>query len=154
MHSCADFGESAADRGDILTAARSTCAVLITAAPDDALQIAREIALERGLADRLRVCDFGQEPSPRVAKLIEALPEARILFLREVQDLTPVQQSVLMELMEDGVTSTGMRIIASSSVCLFEYVMRGAFDARLFYRLNAIHVVASEARSAQATAVM
>jgi DNA-binding NtrC family response regulator len=33
--------------------------------------------------------------------------------------------------------------VASSSVSLFDRVQQGAFDARLFYRLNVVHVVAS-----------
>jgi transcriptional regulator with PAS, ATPase and Fis domain len=38
---------------------------------------------------------------------------------------------------EEGVP----RIVASSSISVCDYVRRGRFDARLFYRLNAIHIV-------------
>ena len=33
------------------------------------------------------------------------------------------------------------RIVASSSVALCDCVLKGRFDARLFYRLNIIHIV-------------
>jgi transcriptional regulator with PAS, ATPase and Fis domain len=33
------------------------------------------------------------------------------------------------------------RIVASSSIALRDYVLDGRFDARLFYRLNIIHIV-------------
>lgn len=129
---------------DINIAAYSTCAVLITAPPDDALEIARAIATERGCADRMLVCDFGQGAASRAAELASLTQSPRILLFREVHDLTPRQQALLMELLEEGHGGRGPRIFASSSVSLFDRVQDGAFDARLFYRLNTVHVVASE----------
>jgi hypothetical protein len=140
MHAEADIRHDAIDPGDILLAARSTCAVLITAPPEDALEIARAIALERGCIDRLLVHDFGSAEASE-------LPESRalMLLLREVHDLTPRQQRLLMDLLEER-QGSAPRIIASSSVSLYERVREGTFDARLYYRLNTIHVVASTMR--------
>ena len=139
----ADIPGSAVDLGDILLAARSSCAVLITAPPNDALQIAQAIASERGCGDQLLVRDFGPAGA-RASDLSDAPQRPLILLLREVHDLSPRQQELLMELIEEGHGSPP-RIIASSSVSLFERVQQGAFDPRLFYRLNAVHVVVSSA---------
>jgi transcriptional regulator of aromatic amino acid metabolism len=38
-------------------------------------------------------------------------------------------------------------------VSLFELVQQGVFDARLFYRLNVVHVVASRALDDECTIV-
>lgn len=142
------------EEADIHIAARSSCAVLITAPPDDALEIARAIATERGCADRLLVCDFGREAAARASRLAELEQTPRILLLREVHDLTRRQQELLMELLEEGHAGRGPRIFASSSVSLFDRVKDGAFDARLFYRLNAVHVIAAEEEALPAVAVM
>src|SRR5688572_30632717 len=139
MHAEADIREDTVDPGDILLAARATCAVLISAPPHDALEIARAIAIERGCIDRLLVHDFG---SAEASDLPEAHQSPLILLLREVHDLTPRQQALLMELLEER-HDTPPRIIASSSVSLYERVQEGSFDARLYYRLNAVHVMAS-----------
>src|SRR5687768_10560383 len=80
MHSRADIDENTIDPGDILLAARATCAVLISAQPRDALEIARAIALERGCGDRMLVHDFGAAPA---AGLSEAPQSPLILLLRE-----------------------------------------------------------------------
>src|SRR5688572_1099068 len=136
-----DIPGNAVDLGDILLAARSSCAVLITAPPHDALQIAQAIASERGCGDQLLVRDFGLAGA-RVPDLSDAPQRPLILLLREVHDLSPRQQALLMELMEER-RDTPPRIIASSSVSLYERVQEGSFDARLYYRLNAVHVMAS-----------
>jgi hypothetical protein len=142
------------DEADIYIAAQSSCAVLITALPDDALEIARAIATERGCADRLLVCDFGAGAASRAAELASLEQTPRILLLREVHDLTPRQQELLMELLEEGHGGRGPRIFASSSVSLFDRVQVGAFDARLFYRLNTVHVVANDDEMVPSVAVM
>jgi hypothetical protein len=106
---------------DVVLAVRSSSAVLVTAPSETAMDIARTIAVR---------C---------------ALPDVRLVH--DVERLTPAQQASLMALLERaerrGMTT---RIIATSSVCVYDRVMQGSFDDRLFYRLNAIHVVASGPR--------
>jgi hypothetical protein len=137
MCSEADIHENAVDPGDILLAARADCAVLITARPEEALEIAQAIASERGCGDRLLVHDSGTEHGSDLRAQSE---NALILLFREVHALTPRQQALLMELLEDR-QGIPPRIIASSSVSLYDRVREGAFDARLYYRLNTVHVV-------------
>jgi hypothetical protein len=146
----ANVRDNTAYRGEMQIAARATCAVLITAPPDDALEVARAIARERGWGDRILVCDFGVPGAGRIWELLEAQPDPRILLLREVHGLTPRQQALLMELMEEALSRRAPRIMASSSVSLFDCVKRGSFDARLFYRLNTVHVVLSDTRTPSA----
>jgi hypothetical protein len=106
----------AVDLADILLAARSSCPVLITALPQDALRIARAIVAERGCADRLMVGESALAGSP-------------------------TEQALLLGRMDDR-PGTSPRLFASTSVSLFDLVQQGMFDARLFYRLNVVHVVA------------
>ena len=69
--------------------------------------------------------------------------EARILLLQEVHALSPDDQLRLTrELDQVGrATCGGRRILASSSVPLFERVVDQLFDENLYYRLNVIHIV-------------
>jgi hypothetical protein len=137
MHAEADINDDAVDPADILLAARSSCAVLISAGPDDALEIARAIAIERGCSDRLLVHDFGSADASEIPATQQS---PLILLLREVHDLTPRQQRLLMELLEER-QGKEPRIIASSSVSLYKRVQEGTFDEGLYYRLNTVHVV-------------
>lgn len=83
--------------------------------------------------------------------LADALAEARrvaardgraILWLKEVHRLeTAAQQSLMGEMTEEVEDREMLQIIASSTTDLYQYVRSGAFDARLFYRLNTIHIV-------------
>ena len=141
MYTEDDTPAAAVDVADILLAARSTCPVLISALPQDALRIARAIAAARGDADPLLVGEPRFLGSP-VAELAELPPRPLMLLLQDIHDLTPLQQKLLLELMEDR-HGGPLRILASTSVPLFERVQQGVFDARLFYRLNIVHVVAS-----------
>jgi transcriptional regulator of acetoin/glycerol metabolism len=69
--------------------------------------------------------------------------DAKILLLQEVQALSPDDQLRLTrELDHVGRTACGgRRILASSSVPLFDRVIDQLFDENLFYRLNVIHIV-------------
>jgi hypothetical protein len=147
MERHAEIPESPTDLTDILLAVRSKLAVLITAPPDEALDIARAIAEQRGASDDLVICDFGAHRGSLADEAPTRRP--RILLLREVHDLTPRQQARLMEMMDEQRDVEGApRIIASSSVSLFDCVRRGSFDERLFYRLNTIHLAMSAAEPA------
>ena len=70
--------------------------------------------------------------------------DAKILLLQEVHALSPDDQLRLTrELDHVGRTTcgSGRRILASSSVPLFDRVIDQLFDENLFYRLNVIHIV-------------
>ena len=67
------------------------------------------------------------------------------LFLREVGKLPADQQLRLLRALRDNALACWpdpppVRVVASTSECLFERVIDGSFDADLFYRLNTIHL--------------
>ncbi len=65
----------------------------------------------------------------------------RILFLREVQVLSPANQQLLERLIaSQKPLPRRPRLIASSSLSLYEWVQAGLFDEALFYKLNAVHL--------------
>jgi hypothetical protein len=131
---------------DLALAAGSTCPVLITAAPDEALDIARMIAVQSGLGERVDVLDFGEPGGSGSPGPTQSPSSSRVVLLREIHALTRAQQVWLMELLEKRPREAGTpRIMASSSVSLLKRVHHGRFDARLFYRLNALHLVVSDA---------
>ena len=98
--------------GDVNLARQYPVCVLITAPPDRALEIATAIADDD--AD---------------------------LVVREVHELTDIQQTALMRLLETETDEGPRRIVATSSTSLFDRVQEGTFLERLFYRLNVIHIV-------------
>ena len=69
--------------------------------------------------------------------------DAKILLLQEVQALSPDDQLRLTRELDDVGRATwgGRRILASSSVPLFDRVVDQLFDENLYYRLNVIHIV-------------
>jgi len=135
---------------DIALAAMSLTPVLITAPPDDALRIVRAIAARerRGRVREVLTCDAAAGDD-----VIGAIADNRlriatdhgtaILWVGEVQALKPCDQVALMKLLAhpDRRGGEAPRIVASSSVDLFDCIARGRFDSRLFYRLNIIHIV-------------
>ncbi|MEF3264363.1 sigma-54 factor interaction domain-containing protein, partial [Campylobacter jejuni] len=67
-----------------------------------------------------------------------------IVLLQEVHALSLSEQAEVDDRLAELRASrpaAGVRFIASSSMPLFEKVQEGAFDERLFYRLNVIHMV-------------
>ena len=77
------------------------------------------------------------------------LAQSGTVFLREVGELDPTLQLRLSERLAALRTRPGYvrrmrrRVISSSSIPLESRVENGTFDARLFYRLNVIHMVIS-----------
>ena len=71
----------------------------------------------------------------------ERTTDEEVLVIREVQALNSAEQAALLRLLDDEEARERRRIITTSSVCLFDRVGQGTFDARLFYRLNAIHIM-------------
>jgi hypothetical protein len=68
---------------------------------------------------------------------------AKILLLQEVHALSPDDQLRLIRKLEEVGRSThgARRILASSSVPLFDRVVDQLFSEPLYYRLNVIHIV-------------
>ena len=138
---------------DVQMAARSRVSVLITAPPERAIEIAREIAARaahNGSA-RVQVCDLAAGDDV-VAALIESRLRTgledgnRTLVLQEVHLLSEIEQETVMKMFDARVTRpVGQvpRIIATSSVSLYDRVRDGVFDGRLFHRLNVIHIIVS-----------
>jgi DNA-binding NtrC family response regulator len=134
---------------DIDLAAHRTAPVLISAPPGCAATIVQAIAA-RSHRDLVPVA----APHPAADDVITAIAENRLrirtargalLWLKEVHHLNDRQQAAVMTLVEAGLgcgpVPSAARIVASSSVDLLDLVDRGSFDARLFYRLNTIHLV-------------
>lgn len=138
---------------DISLAAQTDGPVLISATPDEALAIARLIAtLGPGEGPMpVLTCDPAEGGDVLTAMADSSLrhepgSNRPILLLREVQTLTSSEQAALLKRLcgrPRRPIEQSARILASSSIDLFQAVGRGAFDERLFYRLNQIHIVAS-----------
>lgn len=78
------------------------------------------------------------------ASLIAAAPGGTLL-LTGVEDMSVMVQDQLLETLVQlqgmGTPSSGVRIMAATTVHLRERVVNGTFSDRLFYRLNVMHVV-------------
>ena len=136
---------------EIGCAARTTVPVLITGGPDEGREIACAIdrfsdrpkgtvevvdCRERGALGRV-LAFTPREPSQASAD------RAPIVLLQEVQALSPNEQAEFEDrLAEMRISSRPpVRFIASSSTPLFDRVLEGSFDERLYYRLNVIHMI-------------
>jgi DNA-binding NtrC family response regulator len=137
---------------DIGCAARSSVPVLITGDPEDGREIA--CAIDRRSASpsgAVEVVDCRKGGA--LTRVMSYAPgdwrppqgrRAAILLLQEVNALSlPEQAEVDSQLAELRTSRRGehVRIMASSSTPLFDRVLEGSFDERLYYRLNVIHMV-------------
>ena len=126
---------------EIEFARQSRVPVLITAPPDRALAIAHAIALggKKGTY-RMVMCDGDAIVSAARGDRREngTTDNGVTLVVPDVHALSEAEQAALVQLGEDV---RHRRIIATSSVCLFERVRQGTFNGTLFYRLNVIHIM-------------
>jgi sigma54-dependent transcription regulator len=132
---------------DMAVATRTSVPVLISAPVDSALPLALEIAggTAAGGADGVVVVDAADHRRLRSAftrASEDGLSHLRTIVVQGVEALDQAQQSALMALVADaaGPQSRACRIIATTSVTLFDRVTQGSFDSDLFYRLNRIHI--------------
>lgn len=135
---------------DIGCAARSDVPVLITGGPEDGREIACAIdRRSRSPKGTVEVVDCRQRGAFSRAmsfghrdRTSSHSHRASILLLQEVHALSLNEQAEIDHRLAE-MTSRGdsIRIMASSSAPLFERVCQGAFDERLFYRLNVIHMI-------------
>jgi hypothetical protein len=127
---------------DIQVAAGSEVPVLISGAPERTVAVAR-IIVARGA--RLRRA--GPPPFDRTSDLesITAISATNKVYggstvlLPEVQTLRWDEQMALANVLSRSVRR--VRIIATTSVDLFERMMIGRFDRTLYWRLNTIHII-------------
>ena len=134
---------------DIAVATRTSVPVLISAPAESALPMALEIAMGSGVdgADGVVVVDAADADHRHLRSTFTCVSEAglgplRTIVVQGVEALDQAQQSALMALVADtaGPGARACRIIATTSVPLFERVAQGSFDSDLFYRLNRIHI--------------
>jgi DNA-binding NtrC family response regulator len=101
-------------------------------------------------APRLLPLQDEENPEAPAAAIGPRLSPSGTVFLRDVDKLDPTLQRRLSDRLATLKTQAGAerrlrrRVISSSSTRLESRVKEGTFDARLFYRLNVIHMVISE----------
>jgi Sigma-54 interaction domain len=125
---------------------RAPLCILISGPRDVTWESARRIA--RSCGSGLAWIDCDRVASDELADMLrEHLvrePQKsldRILFLREVQVLSPANQQLLEQLItSQKPRQKRPRLIASSSLSLYDWVQAGLFDEALFYKLNAVHL--------------
>jgi DNA-binding NtrC family response regulator len=149
--------------GELFAAAQSDACVLLSGKGDAVEALARrihnlsgwghgsfvpvdcawpELTLESRLFGALLDDDAmraGDQPRP-------TLSQAGTVFLQEVGRLSAASQIRLADYLGElrahgGGRRARRRVMASSSEALMDRVNAGTFDARLFYRLNVIHIV-------------
>jgi two-component system response regulator FlrC len=174
LHSSAAWGGADAPRlgkdymptglhPEIAMAARTDACVLVTGSPEQARALALRIHAVSGWRHGPFIeIDCGWPASALATRLVECLtavpiirgepPHARLaqpgtVFLQEVGLLKPELQDRVLRWIAERATGPGgsrRRLIASSSDPLLVRVQNGAFDDRLFYRLNTIHFLVSD----------
>ena len=132
---------------DIEIAAKSGLPVLVSGRPAAALTIARAIAAAASLdpVRDVRILDAVSAEDLLMTLTAQTADPGKgaILVLREVHRFSPSQQADVAEMLALGREhpSVKLRIVATSSVSLLDHVVDGTFDERLFYALNAVHIM-------------
>jgi hypothetical protein len=127
---------------DMAVAARTVAARAHQRPTRCARQLAIEIAVgpDGDGADGVVVVDAADHHYLQSTLMLAAgapLTHLRAVVVHDVDALDPAQQSALMPLVAGA---RACRIIATTSVPLFERVLQGSFDSGLFYALNTIHI--------------
>lgn len=125
---------------DLQCALASTTPVLITGPAELAARVAERIHHD-GLYRRnvFLTVDCGATCRPeQLDTVFESAAPRGTIFLRDVDRLAPALQTLLFF----RLAPYGVRVIAATSVSLLRAAATGAFDERLFYRLNQIHLMA------------
>ena len=91
-------------------------------------------------------CATDQELEEQLFEVLTGPEQPRVstLFVEEVGKLSLAQQRRLLGALDrpmNGGPDRWTRVIACSSESLLDRVSTGTFDDRLFYRLNAIHLL-------------
>ncbi len=133
---------------DMEVAATRSVPVLISAGPAESQEIASQLSRRsRSPWPVLKVVDCRQADA---AGALQALGQRtrsdppEVLLLQEVYALSRADQVILERGLEETLLhaepSSPVRVLASSSVPLFDRVVRLAFRRRLYYMLNMIHL--------------
>jgi hypothetical protein len=129
---------------DLDLAVRYPVPLLITGPADVASSIVQTIAARARIeAADVVVWDLDRRDEFLSADRAErALTRARVLWLKNVDRSTRLQQAAFVHLIAGGFpNSLRLRLIASATTDLLARVRVGAFDRTLFYRLNTLHIV-------------
>jgi len=139
-------------------AGRSTARLLITASVQGVAEtLARRIhgaSLRAGLPFvRTFARELPIEPGMlrnTCSELLDAAAGGSML-LSDVEEMPATVQGVLVELLAElevaRAPSAAVRLITGTTVSLLDCIAAGTFSDRLFYRLNAIHLVVPNGRS-------
>lgn len=151
------------DDTEVSSAARTDACVLLTGRADAVQALAQRIhGLSGWRQGPFVAVNCGWTDTTLEARLFGALmdadalqidepPQARLsqrgtLLLQEVGGLSPASQARLADHLgklrfHGGERRARVRVMASTSEDLLERVTAGTFDAKLFYRLNVIHLI-------------
>ena len=106
-----------------------------------------------------RACDLPVEPEAlreSCSRLLDAADGGSVL-ITDVEEMAPIVQDVLLEVFAGlEVTrrpTTAVRLISGTTVSLLDRVTAGKFSDRLFYRLNIIHLMATDRPGGSATPI-
>ena len=133
-----------ASEEDISLAALVDVPVLITGPAAACRELACELdRRSTSPVGAVEVIDCRSENALKALAPQEEQTDVKILLLQEIHALSPEDQLRLTRELEHvgRATSSGRRILASSSVPLFDRVVDQLFDENLYYRLNVIHIV-------------
>ena len=134
---------------DVELAASHHVPVLISAGPAESQEIACQLSRKsRSPRPWVRIVDCREPEAAGVVQSLTGKDHAgycpEIVLLQEVWALSRKDQSALEAQLEQAVlhpeACAEVRILASSSVPLFERVGAQEFGERLYYRLNMIHI--------------
>lgn len=130
---------------DISIARQWQCPVLITAPVEDALAVAHVIADGDDKEEpTLPMVMWNGDAIVNAAtgdRSVATTSEEAVVVVQEVHTLSDAEQAALLAFYDSSEEIRRRRLIATSSVSLFDRVKQGMFNANLFYRLNAIHLV-------------
>lgn len=136
------FGVGAELEADVQCAMTNSSPVLITAPSDVASMLASRIH-RHGLNRRspLLTVDCSRlHLAEQLEVAFDAAGPRGTVYLKDVDRLSPSLQNFLCF----KIVPLGVRVIAGTSVSLLRESILGTFDERLFYRLNQIHLVATQ----------
>jgi DNA-binding NtrC family response regulator len=133
-------------------AGRSAARLLITASTPSAVEmIARRVHAASARAEfpfvQTSAADFPIEPRTLRVTCSALLDAARggSLFVSDIENMPPFVQGRLIELLNElesaRASAALVRLVAGTTVSLFDRTAGGTFSKQLFYRLNTLHLV-------------
>jgi hypothetical protein len=129
---------------DIDIAMRTSVPVLISGTRDEAMRVAMTIASSNDSGPRRPLVVAEAARARLVASTLDQDGAARVLLLHDIDTLDRDQQAWLVETILRRCRTArtpDWRLITTTSVALADQVAAGSFAGRLFYLLNAIHII-------------